>query len=146
MRTDLTRTGDPPGPRPDGAGIRYETMVTKLRSREEWKGSLQDDGRSGRPAAVLLTMQAIVGRKWHTIIVKRLLDDGPMGFNALQESIEDVSAKMLSDSLDDLEERGLIDRAIVSEKPFRVEYSLTERGRELEPLIEEMVSWGRRHV
>jgi DNA-binding HxlR family transcriptional regulator len=121
-------------------------MVTKLRSREEWKGTLQDGGRSKRPATVLLSMQEIVGRKWHSVIVKRLLDDGPMGFNELQESINDVSAKMLSDSLDDLEERGLIERSIISEKPFRVEYSLTECGRELEPLIEEMVSWGRRHV
>ncbi len=95
---------------------------------------------------VLLSMQAIIGRKWHSVIVKRLLDDGPMGFNDLEESIDDVSAKMLSDSLDDLEERGLIERSILSEKPFRVEYSLTERGRELEPLIEEMVSWGRKHL
>ncbi|MFB6228158.1 MAG: winged helix-turn-helix transcriptional regulator [Halobacteriales archaeon] len=91
-------------------------------------------------------MQEIIGRKWHSIIVKRLLDGGPMGFNELQESIEDVSAKMLSDSLDDLEERDLVERSIISEKPFRVEYSLTESGRELEPLIEEMISWGHRHV
>jgi DNA-binding HxlR family transcriptional regulator len=121
-------------------------MVTKLRSRDEWKGTLQDGGHSERPAAVLLSMQEIVGRKWHSIIVKRLLDGGPMGFNELQDSIEDVSAKMLSDSLDDLEERNLVERSIISEKPFRVEYALTESGRELEPVIEEMISWGHRHV
>jgi len=121
-------------------------MVTKLRSREEWKGTLRRDEAPGDSAEVLISMQEVVGRKWHPIIVHRLLEDGSAGFNDLQESIEDISAKMLSDSLEDLEERGLIERMIISEKPFRVEYSLTGAGEELEPLIEEMTSWGREHV
>jgi DNA-binding HxlR family transcriptional regulator len=120
-------------------------MVTKLRSREEWKGTLHEGGSRG-PVDVLLSMQGVVGRKWHAVIIMRLLDAGPMGFNELQKSIDDVSAKMLSNSLDDLEERGLVSRTIVSEKPFRVEYALTESGRELEPLIDELLSWGRDHV
>ncbi|MFB6227775.1 MAG: winged helix-turn-helix transcriptional regulator [Halobacteriales archaeon] len=107
---------------------------------------MQDGDRTRGSASVLLSMQAIVGRKWHAIIIMRLLKEGPMGFNELKESIDEVSAKMLSDSLDDLEESDLIERTIVSEKPFRVEYSLTEAGRELEPLLREMVSWGRDHL
>jgi DNA-binding HxlR family transcriptional regulator len=53
---------------------------------------------------------------------------------------------VLSDSLDDLEEKRLVDRTIVSEKPFRVEYSLTERGASLEDVIVAMRDWGQAHL
>jgi len=88
----------------------------------------------------------ILGRKWHPVIVHRLLQEGPLGFNALKESVDGVSSKVLSDSLEDLEEQGLLVREIVSEKPFRVEYSLTERGRSLEPVIGAMREWGEDHL
>ncbi len=88
----------------------------------------------------------LIGKKWHPVILDRLLSVGPLGFNALQEEVDGVSSKVLSDSLDDLEQKGLVDRAIVSEKPFRVEYSLTQKGRSLEPVIEAMREWGKRHL
>ena len=88
----------------------------------------------------------ILGRKWHPVIVHRLLNEGPQGFNALKEAVDGVSSKVLSDSLDDLAEHGLVERAVVSEKPFRVEYSLTERGRSLEPVIVAMRDWGQEHL
>jgi len=53
---------------------------------------------------------------------------------------------MLSDSLSTLEARGLVDRDVVSEKPVRVRYGLTERGRELEAVLDPMVRWGREHL
>ena len=53
---------------------------------------------------------------------------------------------MLSDSLTTLEEHGLVERVVVSEKPVRVRYSLTDRGRELEPALDAMVDWGRDHL
>ena len=84
----------------------------------------------------------LVGRKWHPVIVDRLLDRGPLGFNALEREIGGISSTVLSDSLEDLEEKGLVDRDIVSEKPFRVEYSLTEQGASLEPVIAAMDEWG----
>ena len=88
----------------------------------------------------------LVGRKWHPVIVDRLLACGPMGFNALEREIDSISSTVLSNSLEDLEEKGLVDRTIVSEKPFRVEYSLTERGASLEPVIEAMADWGDVHL
>ena len=84
----------------------------------------------------------LVGRKWHPVIVDRLLACGPLGFNALEREIGEISSTVLSDSLEDLEEKGLVDRSIVSEKPFRVEYALTEQGASLEPVIEAMDAWG----
>ena len=88
----------------------------------------------------------VLGRKWHPVIVHRLLQRGPLGFNALKEAVDGVSSKVLSDSLENLEGHGLVDREIVSEKPFRVEYSLTERGRSLEPVIGAMREWGEDHL
>ncbi len=85
----------------------------------------------------------LIGKKWHPVIVDRLLTSGPLGFNALKEHVDGVSSKVLSDSLEDMESKRLVDREIVNEKPFRVEYSLTDRGESLEPVIEEMREWGR---
>ena len=93
----------------------------------------------------LLSMQEIIGRKWQPIIVYHLLEDGPMGFSALKDRVDDISSKMLSESLDDLEAAGLVDRRLLSDKPVRVEYELTEDGHSLEPLITEMVNWGAEH-
>jgi DNA-binding HxlR family transcriptional regulator len=88
----------------------------------------------------------LIGKKWHPVIVHRLLEHGPLGFNALKAEVDGISSKVLSDSLDDLEETGLIERSIISEKPFRVEYSLTERGTDLRPVIEAMAEWGQTHL
>jgi DNA-binding HxlR family transcriptional regulator len=92
------------------------------------------------------TTASLIGRKWHPVIVHRLLAEGPMGFNALEAEVDGISSKVLSDSLDDLEESQLVDREIVSEKPFRVQYSLTERGEDLEDVIEAMAEWGQTHL
>jgi DNA-binding HxlR family transcriptional regulator len=84
----------------------------------------------------------LIGKKWHPVIVHRLLACGPLGFNALKAEIDGISSTVLSNSLEDLEENGLVNRAIVSEKPFRVEYSLTTEGASLKPIIEAMDAWG----
>ncbi len=89
---------------------------------------------------------SLVGKKWHPVIVHRLLENGPLGFNALKDEVDGVSAKVLSESLEDLEEKQLVNRDIVSEKPFRVAYSLTERGSSLEPVIGAMQEWGKEHL
>lgn len=95
---------------------------------------------------ILEAMQAVVGRKWHPIIVAHLARDGPTGFSALKRSVEGLSSKMLSESLDDLEALGIVEREITNQKPVRVEYALTEAGRELEPLVAAMQAWGREHA
>lgn len=90
-------------------------------------------------------MQEIVGRKWHPVVLYYLLTDGPLSFSTLKNRVDGISSKMLSTSLSDLEDSGLVTRDVVSEKPVRVEYTLTERGESLESLITEMVHWGNEH-
>ena len=88
----------------------------------------------------------ILGRKWHPVIVHRLLQSGPLGFNALKGAVDGVSSKVLSDSLSDLQDVGLVERTVISEQPFRVEYALTEAGADLEPVIAAMAEWGDAHL
>ncbi|MFB6112749.1 MAG: winged helix-turn-helix transcriptional regulator [Halodesulfurarchaeum sp.] len=85
-------------------------------------------------------------KKWHPVIIHRLLTEGPLGFNDLKDEVDGISSKVLSDNLDDLAEYDLVERDIVSEKPFRVKYSLTERGASLEPVITEMQDWGNENL
>lgn len=89
---------------------------------------------------------SIIAKKWHPVIIHRLLQLGEMGFNDLKKEVDGISSKVLSESLEDLEEKDLVERNVVSEKPVRVKYSLTDRGKELEPVIAEMADWGRNNL
>jgi len=95
---------------------------------------------------VLIEMADLLGHKWHPVILQQLVATDSCGFSDLHAAIDEISNKMLSDSLTTLEEHGLIERVVVSEKPVRVRYSLTDRGRELEPALAALVEWGRDHL
>ncbi|ELY52118.1 winged helix-turn-helix transcriptional regulator [Natronolimnohabitans innermongolicus] len=101
---------------------------------------------SGEEWCSITSTATLIGKKWHTVVIHRLLAEGPLGFNALQEEVGGISSKVLSDVLEDLGEKQLVDREIVNEKPVRVEYSLTELGASLEPVIQEMAAWGEAHL
>lgn len=89
---------------------------------------------------------AIIGKKWHPVIVHSLLENGPLGFNALQRNVDGISSKVLSESLEDMEDKRLLNRRVINETPFRVEYELTEHGASLEPVIESMIEWGETYL
>jgi DNA-binding HxlR family transcriptional regulator len=101
---------------------------------------------AGEEWCPVTTTASLIGKKWHPVIVHRLIEHGPSGFNELQENVDGISSKVLSDSLEDLEENGLVDREIISEKPFRVHYSLTEHGATLRPVIYAMRDWGKEYL
>mgnify|MGYP002760969465 FL=1 len=101
---------------------------------------------AGEEWCPVTSTSSLIGKKWHPVIVHRLLEHGPSGFNELERHVDGISSKVLSESLDDLEGNGLVDRALVSEKPVRVQYSLTDRGASLRPVIEAMRDWGREHL
>ncbi|MBV0924459.1 helix-turn-helix transcriptional regulator [Halomicroarcula limicola] len=101
---------------------------------------------AGEEWCPITTTATLVGKKWHPVIVHRLLDGGPSGFNELKDDVDGISSKVLSDSLEDLQEKGLVAREVISEQPFRVHYSLTDRGASLEPVIAAMAEWGAEHL
>lgn len=88
----------------------------------------------------------MIGNKWHPVIIHRLLKHGSLRFNELSNEVGSVTNKVLSQSLDDLEEKGIVNRTVVNEKPVAVEYSLSERGQSLEPVIEALQEWGKTHL
>jgi DNA-binding HxlR family transcriptional regulator len=100
------------------------------------------DSTYGDTQTILIEVSAIVGHKWHPVILHQLLTEETLGFSGLKSRIDGISSKMLSESLTALEEYGLIERAVVEQKPVRVEYSLTDGGRALETVLESMVEWG----
>lgn len=83
----------------------------------------------------------LVGNKWTLLIIRDLLD-GCKRFSELQRSLAGISPRTLSERLSMLEEAGLVRRKAYAEIPPRVEYSLTEKGRALVPLIEAMREYG----
>jgi len=92
------------------------------------------------------TTASLIGKKWHPVIIHRLLENGTSGFSELKRDVDGISSKVLSDSLEDLEEKCLVEREVISEKPVRVRYSLTEQGESLEPVIVAMRDWGLDHL
>lgn len=95
--------------------------------------------------AVTCTME-VIGRKWHPVIVHRLLADGPLRFNELADEVGEITNKVLTNSLRDLQEKGLVERTVIDDRPVAVEYALTERGRSLEGVIDSLEAWGNSHL
>ncbi|MBK7105214.1 MAG: winged helix-turn-helix transcriptional regulator [Ignavibacteriae bacterium] len=91
--------------------------------------------------AMDLTMKYI-GGKWKTIVLW-YLKNKTYRFGELKKQIPDITEKMLSLQLKSLEEDGLIKREVFVEVPLRVEYSLTEFGKTLTPILNEISKWGR---
>jgi DNA-binding HxlR family transcriptional regulator len=83
----------------------------------------------------------LTSRKWTRPIVEHLLDGGSMRYSELSEEIAGISDKMLSESLQDLEEYGLVRREVIETRPVKVEYSLTETGAALEEVIDAVADW-----
>lgn len=81
-----------------------------------------------------------LGGKWKTVILYRLMG-GTMRFNELERSMGGITHKMLSQQLRELERDGLISRTVYPEVPPRVEYSLTELGQSLVPILNAMCFW-----
>ena len=87
----------------------------------------------------------IMGRKWHPVIIHRLLHK-PMGFNELQREVHHISDKVLSDSLQDLQNKGIVQKEVINEKPKEVEYTLTKQGQSLKEIIQNMRKWGQQNA
>lgn len=93
------------------------------------------------PACPVETTLTLIDDKWKVLILRDLLS-GVKRFGELKRSVGSVSQKVLTAQLRDMEESGLIERKIYAEVPPRVEYSLTELGLSLKPILDAMYSWG----
>lgn len=93
------------------------------------------------PACPVETTLTLIGDKWKVLILRDLLS-GTKRFGELKRSVGDVSQKVLTAQLRAMEESGLLSRKVYAEVPPRVEYSLTELGQSLRPILDAMWNWG----
>ena len=93
------------------------------------------------PACPVETTLMLIGDKWKVLILRDLMD-GTRRFGELKKSIGTVSQKVLTAQLRDMEEKGLLTRKVYAEVPPRVEYTLTETGYSLKPILDAMWAWG----
>ena len=87
-----------------------------------------------------ITLQ-LIGDKWKVLIIRDLLE-GTKRFNELMRSVEGITQKVLTSHLRAMEAAGLVNRKVYPEVPPKVEYSLTETGLSLKPVLDAMVAWG----
>nr|WP_321260457.1 helix-turn-helix domain-containing protein [uncultured Pseudodesulfovibrio sp.] len=90
---------------------------------------------------VELTLQ-VIGGKWKPIIIHRLGNDGTLRFSEVKRSIPNITQKMLTQQLRELEADGVVSRKVYAQVPPKVEYSLTDLGLSVMPVIESLCKWG----
>ncbi len=93
------------------------------------------------PACPVATTVQLIGSKWKLLIMRNLLVR-PWRFNELQKSLDGISQKVLTESLRSMEDDGIIIRTVFPEVPPHVEYSLSEVGESMRPIIASMEAWG----
>lgn len=94
------------------------------------------------PACPVATTVALIGSKWKLLIMRNL-QMRTWRFNELKKDLDGISQKVLTDSLRSMEKDGIVVRTVYAEVPPRVEYSLSELGRSMYPIIDAMADWGR---
>jgi len=88
----------------------------------------------------------VIGGKWNLIILSVLCKNKVIRYNELKRQVHGITGTMLNQSLKELFEYGLVNRVQYLEVPPRVEYSLTDSGKELSPIIEQLVVWGEKNL
>ncbi|MEA2439531.1 MAG: hypothetical protein QOH76_955 [Thermoleophilaceae bacterium] len=99
-----------------------------------------------RPACCSLYHRAIelVGKRWTGAILLVLMD-GALHFSGIRQLVPELSDRLLSERLKELEGEGIVERRVLGGSPVRVEYSLTPKGRALEPALRELKQWAHQH-
>ena len=85
----------------------------------------------------------LIGKRWTGAIVLVLLD-GPLHFSGIRQLVPELSDRLLSERLKELEAEGVVERRVLDGSPVRVEYALSEMGKDLQPALEAVESWSRR--
>ena len=93
------------------------------------------------PPCPVETTLSLISNKWKVLILRDLMS-GTRRFGELRTSIGHITQQVLTSNLRDMEEQGLLTRTVYAEVPPRVEYTLTELGRSLNPILQAMSDWG----
>ena len=101
----------------------------------------ETSAKKEHPACPVEDTLGLIGDKWKVLILRDLMP-GTKRFGELKKSVGNVSQKVLTAQLRTMEESGLVNRKVYAEVPPRVEYSLTELGKSLKPILDSMRAWG----
>ena len=93
------------------------------------------------PECPVATTISLIGNKWKPLIIRNLLQ-GKQRYKSLQYGIDGISPKVLTENLKQMEEDGIVKREVFAEVPLRVEYSLTELGEKMRPIINAIADFG----
>ena len=93
------------------------------------------------PACPVETTLMLISDRWKVLIIRDLME-GTKRFGELKKSVGNISQKVLTANLRSMEDDGLLTRKVFPEVPPRVEYTLTETGYSLKPILDSMVAWG----
>ena len=85
----------------------------------------------------------LIGKRWTGAIVVVLLEAGPLRFSQVAAAVPELSDRLLSERMKELEARGVVERRVHEGPPVRVEYALTDMGRQLEPALTQLKEWAR---
>lgn len=97
--------------------------------------------RANLPPCPVETTLMLIGDKWKVLILRDLMT-GTKRFGELKKSVTGISQKVLTSNLRDMEENGLVSREVFPEVPPKVEYTLTDLGRSMQPILDTMAKWG----
>jgi DNA-binding HxlR family transcriptional regulator len=106
-----------------------------------------DAAAGDRPACCGLYHRAIelVGKRWTGAILLVLMD-GPLHFSGIRQLVPELSDRLLSERLKELEGEGIVERRVLDGSPVRVEYSLTPKGEALEPALRALKQWAHENL
>lgn len=119
------------------------SLETRSQAQAVERGNPHEQSKKSKRMAGLPveTTLMLIGDKWKVLILRDLLE-GTKRFGELKKSVGGVSQKVLTAQLRDMEDSGLVSRKVYAEVPPRVEYSLTDLGRSLQPILDAMRNWG----
>ena len=87
----------------------------------------------------------LIGKRWSGAILAVLMD-GPLHFSEIRRAVPEISDRLLSERLKELEAEGIVERRVIDGSPVRTEYSLTRKGQALEPALRTLQDWARAHL
>ena len=112
-------------------------------ARQQHTGATEGGSRTSSCCPYYHEAVELIGRRW-TGAILRVLMDGPLRFSEIAQAVPELSDRLLSERMKELEARGIVARTVHPGPPLRVEYELSEMGRQLEPALSELQRWANR--
>lgn len=123
----------------------YNVTIVKRKSIEMAKPAIQETQCTARDRACVAVAAKFISTKWTPQLIYAMAN-GIQRFGGLQKEVGGINPRTLSARLDELEHAGIVQKVAFAEVPPRIEYTLTQKGHDLLPILEQMVAWGNKYA